>query len=422
MKDYESFPPLPIAGAEGPYLLLQDGRRLIDTCSSWWCKSLGHGHPRLRAALVRQAHAYEHVILANTSQEPAVALAERLAQMAPNLNRVFFGGDGSTAVEIATKLALHAQRVKGQSQRTGFAALQNGYHGEGGLSLGLSDLGLYREPYHIILPSVTQITGLPYRTGPGDVAWMDASIEWSGIEAQLNAQAETLCAVFVEPVLQGAGGMRLYSPDLLRRLRAWTSAHGVYLIADEILTGFHRTGPELACQHAGITPDLLCLSKGLTAGWLPLSATLIHEDIYQLFYHDYGQGRDFLHSNTFAGNALACAVALEALQVYADENISQQVTQNAPRLHQAFAEMAEATGRLKNIRQLGMMVAADLDLPQEPRFARAGLAVFKAAITRGALWRPLGNTLYWLPPLNSPPEIGETLRDIGIAALRETFP
>lgn len=419
MKDYEAFPPLALRGAEGPYLFLEDGRRLIDTCSSWWCKSLGHGHPRLRAALKAQADRFEHVILANTSQEPAVALAEKLGRMAPGLSHVFYGSDGSTAVEIAAKLALHAQRARGHGHRIHFAALENGYHGESGLALGLSDLGLYREPYAAVLPVVTQLTGLPYRSGPEDARWQDASEEWPRLEAQLEAVADTLCAVACEPVLQGAGGMRVYSPDLLRRLRAWTAERGIYLIVDEILAGLHRTGPVLACRHAGITPDMICLSKGLTAGWLPLSATLIHDDLYQLFYHDYGQGRDFLHSNTYSGNALACAVALEALQVYADEEIEARLPLRAESMRQAFREMADATGRLKNLRQVGLMVAADLDLSADlAAKTRVGFAVYREAVARGALWRNLGSTLYWLPPLNSPPGLFAEMRDIGIAALR----
>jgi len=418
MKDYETFPPLAVTGAGGPYLFLDNGQTLIDVCSSWWCKSLGHGHPRLRAALHRQTDRFEHVILANTTQEPAVALAEALGRFVPGLSHVFFGGDGSTAVEIAAKLALQGQRIRGQERRTRFASLRNGYHGEGGLSLALSDLGIYREPFAEVLPIPEILGPLPYRTGPEDAKWMDAEAEWPALSAQLDAVGDTLCAIAFEPLLQGAGGMRVYSPDLLRRLRAWATANGVWLIADEIMTGFYRTGTRLACEQAGIIPDLVCLSKGLTAGWLPLSATLIHDDIYRLFYADYGQGRDFLHSNTFAGNALACAVALEALKVYEEEGIARKVAADGPRLLHAFREMADGSGKLKNIRHLGFLVAADLDLPDEPRFARAGLAVYREAIKQGALWRNLGSTLYWLPPLNCPAELFPKLRDMGLAALK----
>jgi adenosylmethionine---8-amino-7-oxononanoate aminotransferase len=439
MKDYEAFPPLPIVGAQGDFLHLADGRKLIDAHSSWWCKSLGHGHPRLRAALKAQADRFEHVIGANTSQEPAVALAERLGSFLPGLSHVFYGGDGSTAVEIAAKMALHAQRLRGQPQRVHFAALSQGYHGESGISLGLSDLGLYREPYAALLPTPSFLRPLPYRSGvdtgkplsgsrdragfttPSASDWQDAGDVWPEVEAQLESLAPTLCAIAFEPVLQGAGGMRLYSPDLLRRLRQWSQANGVYLIADEILTGFYRTGPRLACEHAGIAPDFVCLSKGLTAGWLPLSATLVSDAVYELFYADYGLGRDFLHSNTYAGNALGCAVALEALQVYAEEGMEQRVRETGPAMFELFSEMAEATGVLTDMRHLGMVVAADLKPECAESLHRAGYAVFREAVSRGALWRHLGSTLYWLPPLNVERATLRSLRDIGIASLRAVF-
>ncbi len=446
MKDYESFPPLEVVGADGPYIHLADGHKLIDAQSSWWCKSLGHGHPRLRAALKAQADRYEHIISANTAQEPSAALAEKLGSLVPGLSHVFFAGDGSTAVDLAAKLALHAQRLRGQPQRCRFAALANGYHGESGISLGLSDLGLYREAYAALLPTPAYLQPLPYRrgmessiaaasrttklTGLRDRAgfpekkedeWLDASEAWPSIERQLQGLEPELCAIVFEPVLQGAGGMRLYSPDLLRRLAAWAKTHGVYLLADEILTGFHRTGPVLACEHAGVQADLVCLSKGLTAGWLPLSATLISDDLYRLFYADYGQGRDFLHSNTFAGNALGCAVALEALRIYEDEKIGECVAATAPVMRDLFFEMVEASGVLENVRHLGMMVAADLKPEAAASLPRAGYAVYREAVRRGALWRNLGSTLYWLPPLNIEVEVLVKLRDIGLESLHAVF-
>jgi len=241
------------------------------------------------------------------------------------------------------------------------------------------------------------LRGLPYVASSADPLWHDCGPAWPAIEAQLAPHARTAAAVIVEPVLQGAGGMRVYSPDLLRRLRAWTRAHGVYLVYDEILTGFWRTGKRLAMDHAGpeAAPDMLCLSKGLTAGWLPFSATLIHPDLYDLFYADYGHGRDFLHSNTYSGNALGAAVASEALSIYDEPGFGESVTRLSSRLAESWARVAKATGALENLRAVGAVVAADL-ISAPPR---AGYAVFREAVARGALLRPLGNTLYWLPPL-----------------------
>jgi adenosylmethionine-8-amino-7-oxononanoate aminotransferase len=421
MKDYERFPPVEVTGAAGSYLHLRDGSRLIDASSSWWCKTLGHGNARLRAALSRQADAFEHVISANTANETLVGLSERLARLCPPLDKVFYGGDGSTAVEIALKMALHAQRVRGQSRRVKFIALENGYHGESGLALAVSDLGLYREPYAGVLPEPVILRGLPYVASPADPLWNDCGPAWPALEAQLEIHARTAAALIVEPVLQGAGGMRVYSPDLLRRLRAWTRARGVFLIADEILTGFWRTGEKLAWDHAragdvsaaDAAPDLLCLSKGLTAGWLPFSATLVHPELYALFYADYGQGRDFLHSNTYSGNALGAAVAAEALSIYEEPGFGAGTAALSAHLSAAWARVAEATGALANVRAVGAVVAADLRLP-----GRAGFEVFQEAVARGALLRPLGNTLYWLPPLNTEEGTVDELERITVDSIR----
>jgi adenosylmethionine---8-amino-7-oxononanoate aminotransferase len=300
-------------------------------------------------------------------------------------------------------------------------------------------LGLYREAYAPLLPTPSFLQPIPYRNGivTGNIlsidrdragftnkssdTWCDASDVWPILEAQLESLEPTLCAIAFEPVLQRTGGMRLYSPDLLRRLRKWSETHGVFLIADEILTGFYRTGPRLACEHAGIVPDWVCLSKGLTAGWLPLSAALVSDAVYDLFYADYGLGHDFLHSNTYAGNALGCAVALEALKVYDEEHIHSRVDAMSPLLYDLFSEMAEATGVLTDLRHLGMVVAADLKPQCAQSQNRAGYAVFREAVSRGALWRNLGSTLYWLPPLNVAESTLRSLRDIGIGALRAVF-
>jgi adenosylmethionine-8-amino-7-oxononanoate aminotransferase len=246
------------------------------------------------------------------------------------------------------------------------------------------------------------VGGLPYVSGPSDPLWTDCGALWPSIERALDENKDTAAALIVEPVLQGAGGMRLYSPDLLRRLRAWTARHGVILISDEILTGFWRTGKILAVHHAGVVPDLLCLSKGLTAGWMPFSATLVSPELYELFYSDYGNGRDFLHSNTYSGNALGAAVAREALSIYTEPGFGAEVEGLSARLQVVWAQVVTATGALENVRALGGMVAADLKLPDSLRGARAGFEVFREAVARGALLRPLGNTVYWLPPLNTP--------------------
>ncbi len=417
MKDYLTFPPLVISKAYGPFIELEGGHRIIDAISSWWCKSLGHNHPRLKKALYTQLDRFEHVIFANSTHEIIVNLSEKLALLSPGLDKVFYASEGSSAVEIALKMALHAQRIKGFCARNQFTALQNGYHGETFMALGLSDLGLYRNPYESQLIKPKFIKKIPYVTSRADPLWEDCSHYWPAIEEQLEQQASNLAAIIIEPIVQGAGGMLIYSQDFLRRLRKWTQAQGIYLIADEIMTGLGRTGLALACQHAQIQPDFICLSKGLTSGWLPMSAVLTHTKIYSLFYGDYSLEKNFLHSHTFSGNALAAAVALACLTVLQEENIYTQVQEKEPILQKLMEEIANETGKLTHIRAIGAIVAADLTLTEEEKNQRMGYRIFQEAVKLGAWLRPLGNTIYWLPPLNIDTSILENLKNITIRSI-----
>lgn len=411
MKDYATFPPLAIASAEGSYLTLDNGQKVIDAISSWWCKSLGHGHPRLKEALIKQSEQFEHVIFANTTHETIVRLSEKLTQLMPSLNKVFYASEGSSAVEIALKMAIHAQRLKGKPRHK-LVALQNGYHGETLLSLAVSDVDLYKAPYEgwinsaeFIRPAYVNSTTLPL--------WQDASEAWKTAEKTLTPYQEDIVAIIVEPVVQGSGGMQLYSPDFLRHLRRFSQQHGIYLIADEIMTGMGRTGKWLACEHADIAPDLLCLGKGLTSGFLPFSAVLLTDEIYDLFYNDYSPERSFLHSHTFSGHALGAAVALACFQVFEDEKIIEKTQMLEKNLHDLMQEVVEKTGVLHNVRGIGGIIAADLSI-QTPRL---GYQIYQKAVELGALLRPLGNTLYWLPPLNTSLNTLKELRDVTVEAI-----
>lgn len=419
MKDYELFPPLIINKAYGSYIELKDGRRIIDAISSWWCKSLGHQHPRLKAALTAQLEYFEHVIFANSTYEIIVRLSEKLGSLCLGLDKVFYASEGSSAVEIALKMSLHAQQLLGQNQRTQFTSLQNGYHGETFMALGLSDLGLYRQAYeaHLIKPNFIQ--NIPYVHSSADPLWKDCSDSWPDIEKQLEKQAVNLAAIIVEPIVQGAGGMKIYSQDFLFRLRKWTQDQGIYLIADEIMTGLGRTGYALACEHAQVKPDFICLSKGLTSGCLPMSAVLTHTHIYDLFYDDYLCGKNFLHSHTFSGNALAAAIALECLTILEDEKIFQQVQEKEIILKKFMQAVNNQTERLTNIRGIGAIIAADLQLTEKEKNQRIGYQIFQKALQLGAWLRPLGNTIYWLPPLNISLQTLEELRDITKFSIKE---
>jgi adenosylmethionine-8-amino-7-oxononanoate aminotransferase len=425
MRHYQAFPPVEVVAARGCRLELADGRTLLDGISSWWCKSLGHGHPRLRRALEAQLDRFEHVIVAGTTNEPLVRLCERLLALANgrpvadwgpaapprrqpgHFGKVFLADNGSTAVEIALKMALQAQAQRGQPARTRFASFEGGYHGETVATLSLGDLGLYGDPFRPLTFPVSKLGGLPYRAGPADPRWMDAEAEWTAMAAQLAALAPTLAGIVYEPVLQAAGGMRLYSPALLARLSRWARAHGVYLIADEIAAGLGRVGALLAGHLSdGPPPDFVVLSKALTGGFLPLSAVLTTDEVYQLFDGDELE-RAFLHSNTYTGNALGVAVALAALDVYAEEDVLALVRAGGRVLGGAMAEMAASRPGLTSVRGAGLVAAVDLVGPGgQPldRARRTGQRVYREALRRGALLRPLGDTMYVFPPFNTPPE------------------
>jgi adenosylmethionine-8-amino-7-oxononanoate aminotransferase len=408
MKDLIHYPPLLVEHAEGAWITLQDGRRLLDGISSWWCKPLGHRHPAIIGAIEKQLSQFEHVIFANTTYETAIQFAETLTSMTQPLNKICFASDGSCAVEMAMKMSLHIRSITKQSLRTQFLGLQNGYHGETGLALSASDVGLYREPYEAGLHAYPMLQGVPYVSGPDDPLWQNAESVWGPIEKQLTLIAHTLTAV-----MQGAGGMLIYSADFLKRLHSWCVAHDIHFIADEIMTGLWRTGKFLACQHADIMPDFLCLSKALTAGALPMSVMLTRDDLYQYFYGDTAQ-QHFLHSHTHSGNALAMAAALACLQT-----LPQAITPTLPTLEKTLKasmfRVAEASGSLDNIRCLGGMIAADLKgfsaLP------RAGFLFSQWAMQNGALLRSLGNTIYWFPPLNITSDDIQYLADVTLKSL-----
>lgn len=421
MYDHQQFHLPRIKCAKGPYLETEEGTQIIDAISSWWCKSLGHNHPRLKKALYRQAELYEHVILPDAEHKTLRELSENLLQPWENLSKVFYASEGSSAVEVALKLSLHSRQISGEMQRTQVMRLENAYHGETLLAMSISDLGQFSQPFHDWLLPMPILQAIPYVNNTTNHVWQNCQEHWTNIESQLNRYRDTLTAIIVEPIVQGAAGMLIYSQDFLRRLRNWTEQHQIHLIADEIMTGMGRTGQMFACQHANIEPDFICLGKALTAGWLPMSAVLIAHKIDALFYADYATGKTFMHSHTFGGNALAAAIALENLQLMQEENICQQVRDNENLLQQLMLEVADATQHLTNIRGIGGIMAADLILPENPKGQRYGYQVFQQGIKLGAWLRPLGNTIYWLPPLNIDKATLYQLRDITIKAIKAVF-
>ena len=379
MEDYQVFKPQHINKAYGSYIELNNGKRIIDAISSWWCKSLGHCNPRLQNALIEQMAKFEHVMQPHMAHETIVTLSEKLAGLTSGLTKSFYASDGSTAVEIALKMSLHAQKNQGNLSKTKFIALENGYHGETIGTLSVSDLGKYSKPYQELLFQTHFIK---------DFYIGDIDDYWPKIESFLEKHSNETAAIIIEPIVQGAAGMRIYSKDLLVKLRNWTKENNIYLIADEIMTGLGRTGKMLACNHAGIEPDFLLLSKGLTSGMLPLSVCLTTNAVYDCFY----QKDPFLHSNTHYGNALAASVAIEVLNILEQEDIVEKA--NKLDLMSRLKKIADETGLIKNLRSIGAIVAGDL-------VNIDGFKFYQKAIENGAILRPIGNCLYWLPPLNT---------------------
>ncbi len=425
MKDYETMDPLLIDHAKGSYLFLRDGRVLLDGISSWWCKSLGHAHPEIQEVFISQVRKFEHVIMANCAAEPVAELCEELSRMMPLLDRVFIAENGSVSVEIALKMSLQYHAQTGNPQRNLFAGLQNGYHGETVLTMAVGDCEIYSKPFSHLVPDLPKLSPIPYVSGPEDSRWgeMDAS-SWKIMESKLNSMSDRLAAIVFEPIIQGAGGMKVYSPELLRRLRNWTREHHVHLIADEIFTGFGRTGELFACNYAGIVPDFMTLSKGLTSGFAPMAVVLTSSEVFRAFYGDYSTGRTFMHSTTYSGYAPAAAAALAVIRIMKRNRIPDDVRFRAPGLFNRMKKLAESTGALTNLRGIGFAVAADIVNPDTGKpfrkEQRVGFEFFKRAVEYGALLRPIGDSFYFLPPLNSSECELDELAAVAYKALNDT--
>jgi adenosylmethionine-8-amino-7-oxononanoate aminotransferase len=409
MREHPDVLPLvPIERGEGAWLVGRDGRRYLDAVSSWWTNLFGHAEPRIASAIAKQAMTLEQVILAGFSHQPAVELAEKLLAIAPReqgrapLAKVFYADNGSAGVEVALKMAFHWFRNRGEDKRSKFVALENGYHGETIGALSVGDIPLYRRVY---APLLAEALFAPspdsYAARPGETAADCAERAADALRDLLERHAGEICALILEPRVQCAGGMRMHDPSYLRRARELCDAHGVFLIADEIAVGFGRTGTLFACEQSGVQPDLLCLSKGLTGGFLPLAAVLATQSIYDGFLDD-SRERAFLHSHSYTGNPLACAAALASLAIFESDDVLARNRATAARMARLAAEIG-AMPQVADARQAGMILAFELckdgdrRTPFDPSL-RVGLRAYRAALEHGVVLRPLGDTLYWMPP------------------------
>ena len=418
MKDHEKLPLIPIRRGEGVWLEDFEGNRYLDAISSWWVNLFGHSNPRINAAIKHQLDTLEHVILAGFSHETAIELSERLVKIAPpGLERVFFADNGSCAVEISLKMSFHYWQNCGYHRKRRFINLGNSYHGETLGALSVGDVSLYKDTYRpLLLDVITAPSPDAYLKEPGETAADCALRAFEAMEKLLQQHAEEVCAVIVEPLVQCAGNMRMYDPVYLERLREACNRYQVHLIADEIAVGFGRTGRMFGCEHATISPDFLCLSKGLTGGYLPLSAVMTNNEIYQAFYDDYEKLNGFLHSHSYTGNPLGCRAALATLNIFEEDDILTSNQLLIQTMAEATAHFAEHP-HIGEVRQTGMILAIEmvqdktLKIPY-PWQQRRGIKVYQYALKKGVLLRPLGNVVYFMPPYVITPEQIRMMADI----------
>ena len=394
MKHHENFPLLPIARGSGVWLYGYDNKRYLDAVSSWWVNLFGHCNPQINAALRNQLETLEHVMLAGFTHEPVVQLSERLADLAPEgLGHCFYGSDGASATEIALKMSAHYWRNNDVPGKTQFISLENSYHGETLGALSVTDVALFRDAYGALIRQQATVPSPDWRKAVhGESAEEYALRCATALEQHLQQYHRHLAAFIVEPLVQGAAGMAMYHPVYLRRARELCDQYGVHLIADEIAVGMGRTGTMFACDQADVTPDFLCLSKGITGGYLPLSVVMTRDEIYEAFYADE-TARGFLHSHSYTGNPLACRAALATLDIFAQDDVLAANRGKATYLNEVAKSLREHRA-VRNWRNTGMIWAFEVDSPHRDFAQRC----FALALDNELLLRPIGKTVYFMPP------------------------
>ncbi len=387
-------PLIPIARGQGAWLYDFDGKRYLDGISSWWVNLFGHANPRINAALRAQLDELEHVILAGFTHRPVVELSERLSALTGGkLGHCFYASDGASATEIALKMSFHYWRNRSREAKQNFLCLEGSYHGETVGALAVTDVALFKDAYAPLVRSAATVPTPDARNArdgetPVDVARRAAA----ALEQHLDQHHQSIAALIVEPLIQCASGMAMYDPEYLRLARALCDRYEVHLICDEIAVGCGRTGTFFAHEQADIRPDFLCLSKGISGGYLPLSVVLTTDTVYSAFFDD-ATARGFLHSHSYTGNALACRAALATLAIFAEDSVLEQNLARSQKLAGAFASLADHP-QVKHLRQRGMILAFDVDT-DDACFSRK---FYRAALDREALVRPIGNTVYVMPP------------------------
>ncbi len=405
MKDYEKLPPMVIERGEGVYLFDVNGKKYLDCISSWWTNLFGHSNKRINEAIINQINKIEHVIMANFSNVPAIELSEKLAKITPKgLGKVFFTDNGSSSVEVALKMSFQYYQQKGFKKKTKFATITDGYHGETIGALSVGDLDIFTKTYKPLLNEALKAKSPDCYRCEFSKKRENCSAEcFCYMENLIKENHEEICAIIVEPLIQGSAGMKMYSPIYLKKLRQICDKYNMHLILDEIAVGFGRTGTMFACEQADISPDLMCLSKGLSAGYMPIAVVMATNDIYNCFYDDYEKMNGFFHSHTYSGNAMACAIAVESIKIFEEENILEKNKEKAKYLQKKVLEVFKDDEWVGDIRQMGLIVAIELVEDKKNKKAfdwkkRVGFEIYKIALEKGLILRPLGDILYFNPP------------------------
>ncbi len=428
MKDYEELPPIVIDKAKGMYLYDIEGNRYADVVSSWWCNLLGHCNPRINKAVKEQIDRLEHVIFANFTHKTAITLCEKLSKVLPKgLCKFNFTDNGSSAIEAAMKVSFQYHYQTENPQKKRFMALSDAYHGEtiGALSVGGVDL--YSEIYKPILLDIVRIEGPDCFRCPYGKCRDNCACEcFEKAKETFEKYGEETAAILVEPLLQGSAGMKVYPPLYLKKLREICDKFNVHLIADEIATGYGRTGKMFACNHAGITPDIMCLSKGLTGGYMPMALFVTTQKIYDAFYADYNEGKAFMHSHTYSGNPLACSAAIEVLNILEDEKIIENANLKAPYFTKLIKDKFLPLENVGEVRTIGLINAIELvknRKTKEPFDSklRVGYQIYKKALKKGVLLRPLGNVIYFNPPLVIERDDMDFVTDVALECTKEVM-
>ena len=426
MKDYETLPPIVIEKANGINLYDTEGKCYKDVISSWWCNLLGHCNPRINNALKKQIDSLEHVIFANFTHKTAITLCQKLMEVLPEgLCKFNFADNGSSAIEMALKMSFQYHQQTGNKQKVKFIALSDAYHGETLGALAVGGVDLYSELYKPIMMDIVRVNAPDCFRCPFGKCRDNCCCEcFENAENIFAKYGDESAAIIVEPLLQGSAGMKVYPPLYLKKLRELCNKYNVHLIADEIATGYGRTGKMFAFEYANVSPDIMCLSKGLTGGYMPMAIAVTTQKIYDAFYDDYLKGKAFMHSHTYAGNPLACSAAIEVLNILKDEKIIEKANEKAKYFNQIIKEKFLPLNNIGEVRSIGLINAIELVKNKETKepldyTKRTGYQIYKKALDKGVLLRPLGDVIYFNPPLIIEKEDMDFVTDIALECTKE---